>query len=132
MVRILEFEDGARWVARLQLPSLSPDSTENSAETMEMGERDEYVTMSAVRQGTSIPVPEVHAFEPKKHSDVKAPFMLMDCLPGNVGMDLGMSVPSLYKQDFMFRLARIHVSRQVESWEYQSINVLIQRRSNYP
>ncbi|UPK93058.1 hypothetical protein LCI18_003993 [Fusarium solani-melongenae] len=81
MVRIIDFIDGVRWVARLRLPSLR----------------------------TNLPIPEIHAYEARSDCSVKAPFMLMDCLEGNVGMDLGMEIPPGYKQVFLSGLAKIHV-----------------------
>ena len=39
--------------------------------------------------------------------------MLMDCLEGNVGMDLGMRIPLKYKQAFLSSLAKIHISKRL-------------------
>jgi hypothetical protein len=54
----------------------------------------ESYTNSLVGSITNIPVPRIHAVESSVFSTVRAHFMLMDCLEGNVGMDLGMKVPS--------------------------------------
>ncbi|TQN64165.1 hypothetical protein CSHISOI_11224 [Colletotrichum shisoi] len=91
-------------------PIGTSDVLDNLDETVEAAGNCEFNTMSLVRQKTSIPIPEVHAIEARRDCDVKAPFMLMDCLPGNVGMDLGMKIPPLYKQNFLRRLAQIHAS----------------------
>jgi hypothetical protein len=107
MVRIIEFDDGIRWVARLRMPPL--DSSGLSELSQETKKQSEYMTMSLVRQETSVPVPEVHAVETSQHNSVGASFMLMDCLPGNVGMDLAMEIPSTYKQKFIHDTAKIHV-----------------------
>ncbi|EHK45975.1 uncharacterized protein TrAtP1_013053 [Trichoderma atroviride] len=107
MVRIIQFSDGKQWVARLRLPPLADgDSCEDALETSGIRE---FSTICLVRQSTHIPVPEVHAIEERSDCKVNAPFMLMDCLKGNVGMDLGMSVPPQYKKAFLRGLARIHV-----------------------
>lgn len=107
MVRIIEFMDGGRWVARLKLPPLAKsDSPEHALETTGVCE---FNTISLLRQKTSIPIPEIHAFEARFDCSVKAPFMLMDCLEGNVGMDLGMTIPPKSKQAFLSGLAKIHV-----------------------
>ncbi|KAK4225785.1 hypothetical protein QBC38DRAFT_537588 [Podospora fimiseda] len=83
MVRIMEFTDRVRWVARLRLPSLSGyGSPEDALEAK-----------SNCRSDCS----------------VKAPFMLMDCLKGNVGMDLGMEIPPEFKKSFLNDLAKAHV-----------------------
>jgi aminoglycoside phosphotransferase (APT) family kinase protein len=47
----------------------------------------EFNAIPSVRQKTTIPVPQIHAFEVKSNCSMKAPFMLMDFLEGNVGMD---------------------------------------------
>ncbi|KAM5356861.1 hypothetical protein ACJ41O_003507 [Fusarium nematophilum] len=107
MVRIIEFMDGRRWVARLKLPPLAKsDASEYALETTGICE---FNTISLVRQKTSIPIPEIHAFEARFGSGLTAPFMLMDCLEGNVGMDLGMTIPPNTKQAFLSGLAKIHV-----------------------
>lgn len=111
VVRIIEFDNGIRWIARLRLPPFdSSDGVGNSPTMMELREQSEYTTMSLVRKMTNIPIPEVHAVETSKHNSSGAPFMLMDCLPGNVGIDLSMEVPSAYNQKFIHDLAKIHVS----------------------
>ncbi|KAI3565763.1 hypothetical protein IWW34DRAFT_899301 [Fusarium oxysporum f. sp. albedinis] len=109
MVRIIEFEDGDRWVARLKLPSLpKPDISEHE-QALDARMTYEFNTMSFLREKTSIPIPRIHAFEARPHCSVGAPFMLMDCLEGNVGMDIGMEIPPESKQTFLKALARIHV-----------------------
>ncbi|KAK2471831.1 hypothetical protein H9L39_16587 [Fusarium oxysporum f. sp. albedinis] len=109
MVRIIEFEDGDRWVARLKLPSLpKPDISEHE-QALDARMTYEFNTMSFLREKTSIPIPRIHAFEARPHCRVGAPFMLMDCLEGNVGMDIGMEIPPESKQTFLKALARIHV-----------------------
>lgn len=108
MVRIIEFIDGVRWVARLQLPGLAGS---HSSESILKTKSDcEFHTISLLRQRTNLPIPEIHAYEARSDCSVKAPFMLMDCLEGNVGMDLGMEIPPGYKQVFLSGLAKIHVS----------------------
>ncbi|KAH8708352.1 hypothetical protein GQ44DRAFT_763514 [Phaeosphaeriaceae sp. PMI808] len=57
--------------------------------------------IALVRKNTRIPVLEVYAVESDSDCSVKALFMLMECLNGNVGMDLGM-------KDFSKGLADIH------------------------
>jgi len=129
MVRIIQFDDGVRWVARLQMPPLgTSDVLENSDESEEAVGNYEYNTISLVRQKTSIPIPEVHAVEARRHCDVKAPFMLMDCLPGNVGMDLGMKVPLEYKQKFLRSLAEIHV--QLATVQLPMIGTIVSRNKD--
>lgn len=107
MVRIVEFTDNVRWVARLRMPhsSQNGDSSCLARSVMEC----EYNTIRLVQHESRIPVPRIHAFESNPYSKVKAQFMLMDCLRGNVGIDLNMKVPSEYKTSVFTRLAEIHV-----------------------
>ncbi|KAG9232261.1 hypothetical protein BJ875DRAFT_515019 [Amylocarpus encephaloides] len=102
MVRVLEFVDGTRWIARLRMPSLNGSTSDGASITAE------FTTISFVVSVTDIPTPFIHAMEPKVHSLVKASFMLMDRLEGNVGMDLGMEVPSDRKASFFNEMAHIH------------------------
>jgi len=106
IVRVLEFVDGTRWIARLRMPSLDSSTSDRASITTE------FTTTSLVMSVTDIPVPFIHAVEPKIHYLVKASFMLMDCLEGNVGMDLGMEVPSDRKTSFFNKMAHIHVRNQ--------------------
>lgn len=46
--------------------------------------------------------------------------MLMNCFEGNVGMDLGMEIPSAYKRSFLSDVAKLHVSTRQASWNNQS------------
>lgn len=123
VVRIIEFIDGRKWVARLRLPPLS--GSDSCAEDLETKSNCEFNTMSLVRQQTSIPIRQIHAYEARGDCDVKAPFMLMDCLEGNVGMDLGMSLPLEYKQVFLRGLAETHVRvikmHSIDRWLTESI-----------
>ncbi|KAK1657037.1 hypothetical protein BDP55DRAFT_41921 [Colletotrichum godetiae] len=129
MVRIIQFDDGVRWVARLRMPSFGTSAvSENSDQSVEAVENCEYNTISLVRQKTSIPIPEVHAIEARRDCDVKAPFMLMDCLPGNVGMDLGMKIPPGYKQTFLRRLAQIQV--QLATVQLPMIGTIVSRNED--
>lgn len=106
MVRIVQFEDGVRWVARLRMPPVAtPGPFENWEDSAEAMKNCEYNTISLVRQVTSIPIPKVHTIETRQDTDVRASFMLMD-----MGMDLGMKIPPEYKQGFLRRLAQIYVS----------------------
>jgi hypothetical protein len=111
MVRIVEFDDGTRWVARLRMPPLAQSAYDKDALRTIMN--CEFNAISLVQRGTSIPVPRIHAMEVDNGCSVKAPFMLMDCLEGNVGMDLGMVIPPKYKPAFLSSLAKIHVGKEI-------------------
>ncbi|KAJ6092777.1 hypothetical protein N7486_008066 [Penicillium sp. IBT 16267x] len=107
MVRIIEFEDDVRWIARLRMPPLSGKQAGSNISKQIMG--NEYNTILLVKRKTKIPVPSVHAVELNTENIVKAQFMLMDCLRGNVGMDLGMEIPNFYKRSVLTKMAEIQI-----------------------
>lgn len=69
----------------------------------------EHNTIRLVQKESRILVPQIHAVELNPNCTVKAQFMLMDCLKGNVGMDLGMKVPPNHKQYVFSMMAQIQV-----------------------
>ncbi|ESZ97841.1 hypothetical protein SBOR_1786 [Sclerotinia borealis F-4128] len=107
LVRIIEFSDSVRWIARIRMPCLGETTYDET--TVKRGMICELNAISLVRQKTRLPTPEVHAFEMSSDGIVNAPFMLMDCLEGNVGMDLDMEIPEEYMQTFLNGMAKIHV-----------------------
>lgn len=107
MVRIVEFTDNVRWVARLRMPSMSPD--ESSLDSAKSAMDREYNTIRLVQKESTIPVPCIQAIESSLHSKVGAQFMLMDCLRGNVGMDISFKVPSERKKSVFTSMVEIHV-----------------------
>ncbi|CAG8897234.1 unnamed protein product [Penicillium egyptiacum] len=107
MVRIIEFDDNERWIARLRMQSLSQNR--GRSETTEDIMKLEHNMILLVKENTNIPVPQVHAIELDPDCGVNAQFMLMDCLKGNVGIDLGMEVPSSHKSYVIARMAEIQV-----------------------
>jgi aminoglycoside phosphotransferase (APT) family kinase protein len=79
LVRRIEFQDGITWIARIQLPK----HTEETLERLST----EVHTMAVVRQRSSLPVPEVYAYENNTNNEVGVPFILMEFIPGNTIMD---------------------------------------------
>lgn len=107
LVRLIDFQDGTRWVARIQLddPAHSPESLIS-----------EVHTMALVRERSDIPVPEVYAFEAARNNPVGAPFILMGFVHGNTAVDVfggyaahGGIVPAQFKSKFYTLLADIQV-----------------------
>ena len=78
LVRRLDFQNGPRWVARIQLPKHTPEALER----LEC----EVHTMAAARERSEIPVPEVYAYK-LDCSVAGAPFMLMEFIAGDTAMD---------------------------------------------
>jgi hypothetical protein len=128
MVRVLEFDDRARWIARLRMPSLDGSLVTSGSMIAE------YTTNYLVISTTKILIPKIYAVESDFHPLVKAPFMLMDCLEGNVGMDLGMQVPSQSKASFFDELAQIHVGNIYSTLPdiSQKLIVILSNRLSFP
>ncbi|KAI9748499.1 MAG: hypothetical protein M4579_007206 [Chaenotheca gracillima] len=101
MVRILSFDDGTRWVARLRLPSRHADKPDSYLLL-----RLEADCLRCVKERTVIPVPTV--FDCSAGGEIGAPLILMECLPGNVGMNLNFNfIPDRHKAPFFEEMAQI-------------------------
>lgn len=76
----------------------------------------EVDTLQLVKERTTIPVPAIYRYSASDYDRVGAAFMLMDCLPGNVGTDLvgSSGVPQQYMDKYLNQLAKIHVSKLPE------------------
>lgn len=109
MDHIVEFADNVRWVARLCLPGLSEVGEEDDPNLAGSDMGNEYSTIRLVLKESRISVPRIYSLEGNHNSRVNAPFMLMDCLEGNVGMDLSMGVPAEYKTPLFTSMAEVHV-----------------------
>ena len=79
VVRILDFANGARWMARVRLPP-----TDQEANRLVQGEVD---CIKLVRELTRIPVPEIYGYSANTDL-IGAPFILMEALQGNAAVDL--------------------------------------------
>ncbi|RAK94811.1 phosphotransferase family protein [Aspergillus ibericus CBS 121593] len=104
MIRILEFADRVQWVARLQMPDLYDGSAKAQGE-MEC----EHMTFRLVQEKTKIPVPKIHVCEDGPSSSAGVPFMLMDCLRGNVGADLALIIPHEHEVKVYTAMAEAHI-----------------------
>lgn len=104
IVRILEFGDGVRWLARLRMPRIEND--EDEARLLKR----EVDCLQLIKDRTSVPVPSVFGYLASR-KEIGAGFILMECLPGNVAMDLNFNfIPEMYKSSFYEEMARFHVS----------------------
>ncbi len=80
LVRLLQFEDGTKWIVRFRLDPPTPSSTEQL--------RSEVDTMRLIRSRTKIPVPQVYGSDPYRKTGVGVPFIMMEYIPGIAAMDL--------------------------------------------
>jgi hypothetical protein len=105
LARILEFDDGMKWIARIQLHKL----------TSELEKRlfHEISTLSILREQADVPVPEVYGYETNPDLIGRA-FMIMQFIPGNTGTDFtgfrSKDIPPQFQAKFYHEMARIHAS----------------------
>lgn len=78
LVRLLIFEDGTRWIARIQLH----EETRYSKHLLLY----EKSTLSVIRERTDIPVPKVMGYDACQERIGRA-FMIMEFIPGSTAMD---------------------------------------------
>lgn len=101
-VRILTFEGGERWLARF--PIYSSDRTD--AKMMR-----EIDCLRIVAERSNAPVPKVFAVV-SETPEYGAAFTLMECLPGNVGMDINDAiVPEQHKTKFFRQMVKAQVRK---------------------
>ena len=108
MIRILKFKDESRWVARLRMTVAETDDDEDNVADLLL--QREIDCIQLVRERTTVPVPKIFGYMSSSANDIGAPFMLMECLSGNVAMDLNFNfVPAPYKSSFYSDMARYQV-----------------------
>ena len=105
MVRRIDFQRGTIWIARVRITS---PSNEDEASCLLQREVD---CIQLVKERIRVPVPTIFGYIASARNKIGAPFMLMECLPGNVGLDLsGVVIPAQYKAFFHKEMARFQVS----------------------
>lgn len=72
------FEDGVRWMFKVPASGTREQFSDADAESL----RSEALTMRLLRQETSIPLPEVFAFDNSCDNKVNCPFILMSYVEG--------------------------------------------------
>lgn len=118
IVRVLEFSDQTRWVARVHVRRSNSLVSGTKLKT-------EIATMQFIKEHSDLPVPRVFAYEVDENNPVGAAFMLIELLPGIVAMDaLGGRkahrgvIPREHRQNFYRSVAKCHVrllSRPIDS-----------------
>lgn len=107
IVRLLIFEDGTRWVARIQLHKENPHS-----KILLLSEKD---TLGIILERTDIPVPRVIGYDECQDRIGRA-FMIMEFIPGSTAMDAfggpqvhRGAIPQQYKAKFYDDIAYMQV-----------------------
>ena len=108
LIRMLQFHDGSRWIARLRMTT-SQSEEEGQSRLVQR----EVDCLQLVKERTTVPVPMVFGYMTSTQNEIGAPFMLMECLYGNTGVDLNRNeahgVPSKHKLSFYDEMARLQV-----------------------
>lgn len=100
-VRVLTFKGGERWLARFPLNQTGTDS-------LMLREAD---CLRIVAEQSDVPVPKVFAAV-SQNPEFGTAFMLMECLPGNVGVDMDHDqIPQQHKSRFFKQMADAHVRK---------------------
>ncbi|KAL2169452.1 hypothetical protein VTG60DRAFT_5996 [Thermothelomyces hinnuleus] len=122
VARVLEFENGSRWLGRIQMAA----STKTRAANLQ----NEIDAMMLIRERTRIPVPRVFGYRIDDNHSIGAAFILTEFLPGNVAIDLDGAyathqgqVPTQHRKDFYRSVARIHV--QMASLRFHKIGTIV-------
>lgn len=80
------FDDGISWIARVRSASamqvVSQELVFESPKYKQHIMESEVATMKYVRDHTTIPVPEVYAFDTSTTNPAKSPYILMECIHG--------------------------------------------------
>ena len=118
VVLAIEFSDAQYWIARIRLPT-SP-STDSEVEAAMLSE---ISTIRLLKSRTSIPIPQVHAFDVGRINPLGFRYMLMQALPGFC-MDEGFSkaVPQEHMEKFTNQLANYYY--QLSTLKFESIGRL--------
>ncbi len=74
----LEFSDGVRWLLKVPVNGIRDQFDEPAAKALSS----EALTMRLLRRETTIPVPEVFAFDATLDNELECPFILMRFIPG--------------------------------------------------
>ena len=106
LVRRIDFQGGTRWIARVRITT--PMNEDEGGLLLQR----EVDCIQLVKERTSVPVPTVFGYVASAKNEIGAPFMLMECLSGNVGVDLsGVEIPTQHKASFHREMARFQVRR---------------------
>ena len=84
MVRILNFQNGTRWIAGFRIPSRDNHDFEASKRVLQQ----EVDCMQLLKERTSVLVPTVFGYIASHENDIGGSFILMECLSGNAAVNL--------------------------------------------
>lgn len=110
LARVLEFQDGTRWIARVQMAKANAHTSERI--------RSEIDTMAFLKACTKAPVPLVFASSVSDTNPTGVSFLLLQFLPGNTALDESRKyqglesslIPPPFRNKFYSSIAAAHVS----------------------
>ena len=114
MVRKIDFEDGSRWIARLRMTEYDPGYQRSLLQR-------EVDCLLLVKERTTVPVPKILGYIADGDNEIGAPFILMECLAGNVAIEMnghGSDIPPQHEKLFWRDVARIQVRYPVVLFTY--------------
>ncbi|KAG6188507.1 hypothetical protein E4U24_001377 [Claviceps purpurea] len=111
----IAFSDHVHWIARIFHAAVDPSCTRQH----EIAMLSEIATMKTLKSRTTIPVPEVFAFDVSPSNKFGFPYVLLECLKGKtLESTMAKTVPADHKQ---------HVASQVADVLYQLENLTFDR-----
>ncbi|KAI2463405.1 kinase-like domain-containing protein [Annulohypoxylon bovei var. microspora] len=129
MVRRLTFDDGISWVARVRLPpeaTPAPLDWYDSRRAFEV----EVASMKFFKSKSTVPVPELFAYDANSSNEVGVCWMLMEYIHGTTAAELQIikdSEPAIYgsiEQDRKLRDQMAKIQAEVLSFKFQDIGSL--------
>ncbi|OAL56704.1 hypothetical protein IQ07DRAFT_674857 [Pyrenochaeta sp. DS3sAY3a] len=122
VVRMLDFEDGTTWLARLQRHKGTAESCQRLVA--------EVHTIQVVREKSKIRVPEVFGYDASYDNPVGVPFMLLEYIPAITAMDSfggweqhRGQIPQHFRTDYHASMANIQV--EIASIRFPKIGRII-------
>ncbi len=104
LVLELAFSDHVYWIARIRYRVVGVSEARGHA----MDLLSEIATIRTVRERTSIPAPQVFAFDVSPSNEVGCPYMIMEALPGRtLGGSIAAQVPSEHLPKVASQLAEV-------------------------
>ena len=101
MVHRINFQGGTRWIARVR--TTTPMNEDEGVHLLQR----EVGCIQLLREGINLPLPTVFGYIASAKNDIGAPFMLMECFSGNVGVDLSaVEILAQYQASFHREMAR--------------------------
>jgi hypothetical protein len=113
LVRIVTFIDGMQWLARVNIPKVR-DEFGKEFQMMWTADdvnwmQSEIDTMQYIRMHSEIAIPEVFTYDVTTDNAVGMPYMFLEVIYGNSIRDLGVDIPSKYREKVFANIARVHV-----------------------